>query len=103
VKRREFIGLLGGVASTWPMVARAQQRAGNPPRVGAILTFRNENFEAFQVGLRDAGYVDHQNMLLEARFFEPPRRAPRRTRAGSFDKLAGCVDRCAWWLLNTQS
>jgi putative ABC transport system substrate-binding protein len=78
MRRREFIGLLGAVASTWPIVARAQQSASNLPRVGAILTFRNENFEAFEIGLRDAGYIDRDNFLLEARFFEG---APDRLNA----------------------
>ena len=65
--RREFITLLGGAAA-WPLAARAQQAAGKLPRIGSISTFRNENFEAFIEGLREAGRVDGQNMRLETRF-----------------------------------
>jgi putative ABC transport system substrate-binding protein len=49
--------------------ARAQQPAEKLPRIGSIQNFRNENFEAFIQGLREAGYVDGQNMLLETRFY----------------------------------
>jgi putative ABC transport system substrate-binding protein len=65
--RREFITLLGS-ATAWPLVARAQQPVGKLPRIGSIQTFQNENAEAFSQGLREAGYVDGQNMLLETRF-----------------------------------
>ena len=68
MKRRAFIRLLGGAAA-WPLVARAQQPAEKLPRIGSIQNFRNENFEAFIQGLREAGYVDGQNMLLETRFY----------------------------------
>jgi len=68
VKRRDFIALLGSAAA-WPLVAHAQQTAGNYPRIGAILASQNENFEGFLSGLREAGYVDGQNMRLEVRFF----------------------------------
>jgi putative tryptophan/tyrosine transport system substrate-binding protein len=68
-KRREFISLLGGAAATWPLAARAQQPTGKLPRIGSIQNFQNENFEAFIQGLREAGYVDGQNMLLETRFY----------------------------------
>ena len=68
LKRREFITLLGG-AVAWPLVASAQQPARNLPRIGSIQNFRNENFEAFVQGLREAGYVDGQNILLETRFY----------------------------------
>jgi putative ABC transport system substrate-binding protein len=69
MKRRSFITLLGGAAAAWPHAARAQQPAEKLPRIGSIQNFRNENFEAFIQGLREAGYVDGQNMLLETRFY----------------------------------
>lgn len=69
MRRREFITLLGGTAATWPLAARAQQASAERPRIGVIFTVRSENTEAFFQGLRDAGYVDGQNMMLEARFY----------------------------------
>jgi ABC-type uncharacterized transport system substrate-binding protein len=68
VKRRTFITLLGGAAAAWPLAARAQQAAGKLPRIGSILSSPSENVEAFSQGLREAGYVDGQNVLLETRF-----------------------------------
>lgn len=46
---------------------RAQQ-SGKLPRIGEIHNVRSENSEAFEQGLRDLGYVDGQNVLLETRF-----------------------------------
>jgi putative ABC transport system substrate-binding protein len=66
VRRRSFITLLGGAAA-WPLAARAQQ-SGKLPRIGEIHNVRSENSEAFEQGLRDLGYVDGQNVLLETRF-----------------------------------
>ena len=68
MKRRAFITLIGGAAVAWPLAAHAQQPVGKLPRIGSIQTFQNENAEAFSQGLREAGYVDGQNMLLETRF-----------------------------------
>jgi putative ABC transport system substrate-binding protein len=67
VIRREFITLIG-TAVAWPLAASAQQPAGKLPRIGSIQTFQNENAEAFSQGLREAGYVDGQNVLVESRF-----------------------------------
>jgi putative tryptophan/tyrosine transport system substrate-binding protein len=69
LKRRGFITLLGGAAAAWPFAARAQQ-SSNLPRIGSIHTTRSENSEAFFRGLREGGYVDGQNVLLESRFSE---------------------------------
>jgi putative tryptophan/tyrosine transport system substrate-binding protein len=68
LKRRAFITLLGGAAAVWPLAARAQRSAGKLPRIGAMHNVPTENSEAFEQGLRDAGYVDGQNVLLETRF-----------------------------------
>jgi len=68
MRRREFITLIGG-AATWPLAARAQQQARKIARLGFLHISRNENALAFVQGLRDAGYVDGQNILIEARFY----------------------------------
>jgi putative tryptophan/tyrosine transport system substrate-binding protein len=67
LKRRDISALVGGAAA-WPFAARAQQSEGTLPRVGAIHNVRTENSEAFEQGLRDAGYVDGQNLKMEERF-----------------------------------
>ena len=70
MQRRQFIALLGSAAAAWPLVARAQQLAGKVPRIGFLQRIRNENVVAFIQGLRDAGYADGQNAVIETRFYE---------------------------------
>ena len=70
MKRREFITLLGGAAAAWPFAARAQQLAGKVPRIGFLQRIQNENVVAFIQALRDAGYIDGQNAVIETRIFE---------------------------------
>jgi len=67
--RRQFITLLGGAAAAWPLAARAQQLS-KLPRIGFLQRVRNENVVAFIQALRDAGYVDGQNAVIETRIFE---------------------------------
>jgi len=68
MRRREFITLLGS-ATAWPLAARAQQqRTGTIPRVGFLLNVQSELVVALFDGLRDAGYIDRQNMVVETRF-----------------------------------
>jgi putative ABC transport system substrate-binding protein len=79
MRRREFIGLLGGAAA-WPLAAHAQ-RAGKPaPRVGVLLYGTAEtdpNYGSFRRGLSELGYVENQNIELEPRFAEgKPERLP---------------------------
>ena len=72
MRRREFIGLLGGAAA-WPIAAGAQS-SGRIPVIG-YLTPQSEaddrrlgEFAAFREGLRDLGYVIGENLRIEARY-----------------------------------
>ena len=67
MKRRQFVGLLGAVA-TWPVVAHAQHSAkGDIPRIGAIYGSQSDNNSAFREGLGEAGYTDGKNIVIEER------------------------------------
>jgi putative ABC transport system substrate-binding protein len=72
IGRRDFITLLGGAAAAWPMAAHAQHPE-RVPRIGylsptsAVARGRNE---AFRQGLRELGYVEGKNIVIEYRFAE---------------------------------
>jgi len=70
MKRREFIIALGGAAVAWPLAARAQQRVTPPRRIGVLLVgLSSESKEAkqFRLGLRDAGYSEGHDVVIEWR------------------------------------
>jgi putative tryptophan/tyrosine transport system substrate-binding protein len=79
VKRREFISLIGGAAA-WPLTARAQQSA-KPVRLGYIWIgpkdSEHSTRDGLRQGLRDLGYVEGRDYVLEERYAESqPDRLP---------------------------
>ena len=64
--RREFIGLLGGMAGMWPLAVHAQQRVR--PLIGLLpgsAAAQVETINAVRQGLKEAGFVEGENIAIE--------------------------------------
>ena len=73
MRRREFITLLGGAAAAWPIGAQAQRE--KLPVIGFLNSLSPHNLaqltlENFLQGLKEAGFVDGQNVTIEYRWAE---------------------------------
>jgi ABC-type uncharacterized transport system substrate-binding protein len=84
MKRRAFLGVLGGAVVARPLAAWAQQRSDKISVGFLSVNVRpamKARVEAFQQGLRELRYVDGQNVLIEYRFGE-----------GNPERLRGLAD-----------
>jgi putative tryptophan/tyrosine transport system substrate-binding protein len=73
VRRREFITLLGGAASAWPLGASAQQ-PDRVRRIGVLIPLAEDHSEAqprvmaFQRALQELGWTEGRNIHIDYRF-----------------------------------
>jgi putative tryptophan/tyrosine transport system substrate-binding protein len=71
IRRREFVGLLGGAAATWPIAVRAQP--STVPVVGFLAPTAPEKtmasrLAAFRQGLSETGFTEGRNLAIEYRW-----------------------------------
>src|SRR5439155_6337695 len=61
MRRREFMGLIGGTAAAWPLGARGQQKTRNHPTimfVGAASTIDQETRRVFESACSEFGWFE---------------------------------------------
>src|SRR5436190_18535934 len=82
MNRRQFIGLLGSAAA-WPGAARAQ--TAKTPRIGFLglvsASSHASRVAAFRAGLRDLGWIEGRNLVIEFRWAE-----------GDYDRLPALAE-----------
>jgi putative tryptophan/tyrosine transport system substrate-binding protein len=73
MRRREFIGLLGGAAVAWPLTARAQQ-GERVRRIAVLMPYRENDpdvkgwLSGFTQGLSELGWTDGRNLRMDVRW-----------------------------------
>ena len=73
MRRREFFGIVGGAAASWPFIARAQQ-GERLRRVGVLMNYFEDDPDAqarlasFLRGMQQLGWVDGRNVQIIIRW-----------------------------------
>src|SRR6516165_9034584 len=73
LKRRQFISLIGGAATAWPIAARAQ-RPDRVRRIGVLMGLAASDpdalrwISAFQQALQNSGWTEGRNLKIEYRW-----------------------------------
>ncbi len=74
MRRREFFGVLGGAAATWPFAARAEQQPDRLRRIGVLIGFAESDHGAqsgvagFREELRKLGWMEGRNIEVDTRW-----------------------------------
>jgi putative ABC transport system substrate-binding protein len=89
MRRREFLGVLGGAAVAWPIAANSQT-AGRIPTIGVLWHAGSPDeeqpyFDALIQGFKERGYVEGRNIRFEHRF---PNETPERFRQMAAELVA---------------
>src|SRR6476646_251462 len=73
MRRREFLGVLGGAAAAWPLAARAQA-PGKIPTVGVLgsgtMSSQGSWVAAFVQRMRELGWIEGRTIAIEYRWAE---------------------------------
>jgi putative tryptophan/tyrosine transport system substrate-binding protein len=74
MRRREFITFVGGAATAWPLIARAQQQPSKLPTIGFLgattHAAQRQWIEAFVQRLRELGWIEGRTIAIEYRWLE---------------------------------
>src|SRR5689334_10961992 len=74
IGRRQFITLLGGAATAWPLAARAQQAPNRMRRIGVLMGYpegdpqAQANVTALRQGLKNLGWIEGRNVQIDYRW-----------------------------------
>jgi putative tryptophan/tyrosine transport system substrate-binding protein len=74
MRRRDFLGVVGGAAAPWPLLARAQQRPEGARQVGILLPFAETDPESrvhidiFRKRLNELGWTEDRNFRIVIRY-----------------------------------